>query len=163
MHKWVKMGKIGKPHGLEGWLSVYTDADMERYSPWFIEINKDWQPLPLTEIRHLNQKTIIHLQDINTPEAAQSYSGKIIAIPRNQLPALPPHQYYWTDLENLNVINLQQQALGKIDYLFQTGAQSIMVVKDKHRRRLIPFQRPQIVKAVDLDKGQIIIDWDTEF
>jgi 16S rRNA processing protein RimM len=161
--KLVNMGKIGQPHGLKGWLVVHTSSDLKAYSSWFIQSPLGWQPLTIVDTRLLNHKTIIQLQGVNDIEAAQPYSGKTIAVPRDQLPALPDNQYYWTDLEGSQVINLKHQSLGQVDYLFQAGLQIILVVKKEHRRYLIPFQVPQIVKEVDLKQQQITLDWDVDF
>ena len=52
--------------------------------------------------------------------------------------------------------------LGRIDHLFETGANDVMVVKGD-RERLIPYLWEQVVKRVDLAAGEMRVDWDPDF
>jgi 16S rRNA processing protein RimM len=46
--------------------------------------------------------------------------------------------------------------------MLETGANDVIVVKGD-RERLIPYVTEQVVKSVDLDKQQMIVDWDADF
>ena len=72
-------------------------------------------------------------------------------------------EYYWVDLEGLEVVTTEGVALGEVSHLFATGANDVMVVKDGERERLIPFVLEQFVHEVDLDAGRITVDWDPDF
>ena len=56
-------------------------------------------------------------------------------------------QYYWADLEGLQVENQDGQLLGRIDHLLETGSADVMVIVQRCRDRrgkercLIPFMR----------------------
>lgn len=82
---------------------------------------------------------------------------------RSELPPLEEGEFYWTDLEGLRVETVSGKPLGVVDYLFATGANDVMVVKDGKRERLIPFVRERVVTRVDLDAGVVVVDWDPEF
>ena len=88
--------------------------------------------------------------------------GRAIAVRRNQLPVLEQDEYYWSDLEGLRVRNLDGADLGVVSYLFDTGANDVMVVRNA-RERLIPYVWGQVVKRVELEAGGILVDWDPEF
>ena len=59
------------------------------------------------------------------------------------------------------MINLEGDSLGQVDHLLETGANDVLVAKSD-RERLIPYV-PQTVHKVDLEKGQILVDWDKDF
>ena len=82
---------------------------------------------------------------------------------RSALPAPKPGEYYWADLEGLEVENVEGIALGRISHLLATGANDVMVVKDGDRERLVPFVVGQYVKQVDFGAGRITVDWDPDF
>jgi len=48
-----------------------------------------------------------------------------------------------------------------VDYLFETGANDVMVVKGV-RQHLLPFIA-QVIKEIDLDGDLISVDWDPDF
>ena len=70
-------------------------------------------------------------------------------------------EFYWTDLEGLRVRNRQGVELGKVDRLFGTGSNDVMVVSGD-RQRLIPFTA-DAVTSVDLETRVITVDWDPDF
>ena len=79
-----------------------------------------------------------------------------------QLPAAQPGEYYWSDLQGLEVVTLQGESLGTVDHLLETGANDVLVVTGE-RERLIPFVLGQVVDDVDLERGEIRVDWDRDF
>ena len=78
---------------------------------------------------------------------------------RERLPETGGGQYYWSDLEGLSVVHRDGTELGKVDYLLETGANDVMVVKGEEER-LIPFVMDKVVLDVDLAKGEISVDWE---
>jgi 16S rRNA processing protein RimM len=61
-----------------------------------------------------------------------------------------------------------RQRLGVISKLMETGANDVLVVAADaqsidQRERLIPYVPEQFVLAVDLDAGEMLVDWDPEF
>ena len=79
-----------------------------------------------------------------------------------QLAALDTDEYYWADLIGLEVFNEQQDLLGKVVRLMETGANDVLVVEGK-KETLIPFAQPEIIKSVDLAAGKIIADWEADY
>jgi 16S rRNA processing protein RimM len=58
----------------------------------------------------------------------------------------------------------QAVLLGSVDYLIETGANDVLVVKPSagsidDRERLIPYLPGDVVTAVDLGRGVIEVDW----
>ena len=60
------------------------------------------------------------------------------------------------------MVSREGNALGKVDHLFETGSNDVMVVVGD-RERLIPFIWGQVVQEVDLGAGVLTVDWDPEF
>jgi 16S rRNA processing protein RimM len=49
-----------------------------------------------------------------------------------------------------------------VERLLETGANDVLVVKGE-RERLIPFLPGRVVSAVDLERGELKVDWDADF
>jgi 16S rRNA processing protein RimM len=105
---------------------------------------------------------IAKLRASDDRDAAYALIGGEIAVPRDRLAPLPPGEYYWTDLEGLEVRTLEGVSLGRVDHLLATGAHDVLVL-DGEPARLIPFVPGAVVRSVDLANGLIVADWSPEF
>jgi 16S rRNA processing protein RimM len=103
----------------------------------------------------------VRLGGYDDRDAAAGLIGTDIGIPRDQLPEAGKDQFYWSDLEGLRVLHRDGTELGKLDHMLETGANDVMVVKGE-TERLIPFVMNEVVLGVDLEKGEIEVDWEWE-
>ncbi|MBU0455218.1 MAG: ribosome maturation factor RimM [Gammaproteobacteria bacterium] len=166
MPSFIVVGQFGKPHALDGWIKVHSHTDpaeaIKKYSPWYIQQDHQWQPIAIDGIQAHHSHFIVHIQDVNSPEAARVYVNKKIGVPQDQLPPLKPGEYYWSDLEGLTVFNQDHILLGTIDHLMATKSNDVMVIVGE-KRHLIPFIKDQFVLSIDLKKQEMIVLWDPEF
>jgi len=88
--------------------------------------------------------------------------GADIAVERSELPACEPGEYYWADLEGLEVVTPAGDRLGTVDHLVATGGHDVLVLAGKPER-LIPFVHGAVIRGVDLVAGVIVADWSPEF
>lgn len=163
---YITVGKIGSTYGIQGWLKIfsYTEfgASILEYAPWYISSDQShWEPIEIEDGRLHNNSIIVKLKDINTPEAARLFTGKTIAIRREQLPDLKKDEYYWSDLEGLTVINQRGEILGTVIYLIETGSNDVLVVKlANNKEEAIPYLPGSVVLSVDLEKKEIHVNWE---
>jgi 16S rRNA processing protein RimM len=113
-------------------------------------------------LREQGKGVVLKLPGCETREDAERHLGEEIWIPRAALPAPRPGEYYWVDLEGLEVLTVDGQSLGRISHMLATGANDVMVVAGE-RERLIPFTQGLAVQSVDLDAQRVVVDWDPEF
>lgn len=161
----VIVGRIGAPHGVKGWVKIisFTEptTNILDYQPWLIQQKNHWVTVTVdAEQVHANA-IVVKLPGCDDRDTAQTYTNADIAITADQLPALETNEFYWHDLIGATVINLQQVTLGVVDHLIATGSNDVMIVKAE-RERLIPYIS-QVIKKVDLEAKQIIVDWDADF
>lgn len=162
--KTVTLGKIGTTFGVHGWLKIHTFTEFGPaildYLPWLTQkANGSIEPLPVQDSKLHGDNVLIKIKDINTPEAAKHFTNQLILIPREQLPELAQHDYYWSDLVGLTVINQTGLVLGKVIYLMETGANDVLIVKGE-KEHAIPYLPTSVVKSVDLEKQEIHVDWE---
>jgi 16S rRNA processing protein RimM len=163
---WVAVGKITGLFGVKGWIKIFSYTEPRdgilNYSPWYLLVNGEHMCVEPDAGKQHGKGVIAHLQSINDRDAAARLINAEIAIHRDQLPSAEEGEYYWADLIGLKVVTLDGKALGTVSYLFETGANDVMVVAGD-RERLIPFLRDSVVRRIDLKKGLIEVDWDPEF
>ncbi|TNG00964.1 MAG: ribosome maturation factor RimM, partial [Gammaproteobacteria bacterium] len=158
--------KISGAFGVKGQIRVfsYTEAqeDILKYDPWKIGSGDVWQDLHIVSGQKHGKGIIVQLEGCTDRDAALNLVGQNIAVYRDQMPPVGPNEYYWTDLEGLQVVTQNGVKLGQVAYLFETGSNDVLVVKGK-KEYLIPFILDQVVLSVDLEKQTIQVDWDPDF
>jgi 16S rRNA processing protein RimM len=162
---YVTVGKFGAPHGVTGWIKVwsYTQPidNILLYHPWHMHYQNRWQAIEIEESKVHGDALLVKLANCNDRNQASLYTNIVLGIEREKLPALSNNEYYWHDLQGLTVQNLHGETVGKVDHLFSTGANDVLVVEGK-QRYLIPYVWDVYIKSVDLAQSSITVDWDIE-
>ena len=161
------LGRIVGLFGVAGWVKVesYTEprARILKYRPWLLKAGGRETEVAKVQGRAQGKGVVAGLPDVGDRDAAMPWIGAEIWVPRSALPKPKRGEYYWADLEGLDVVTTDGAALGKVSHLFSTGANDVVVVRDGERERMIPFVLKQFVREVDLDAGRIVVDWDADF
>lgn len=158
----VTVGRIVGLFGVQGWVKVYSHTRPREailhYTPWVIELKDGVRELGLAEGRRHGKGIVARLAGYTDRDQAAGLVGTDITVRTTQLPPPAKNEYYWTQLENLRVVTRAGVELGRVDHLFETGANDVMVVRGE-RERLIPFAEP-VVQKVDIAAGVIYVDWE---
>ena len=167
----VVLGKIVSVHGVKGDVKVYSFTEpltnVLNYPHWTLKRDGEVKQVEVASGRLQGKVLVAKLKGLDDREVARTFAGFDICVPRNLLPELSDGDYYWYELEGLKVIDQAGQLLGKVDYLFETGANDVMVVKPctdslDGRERLLPYTE-QCVLSIDLSAGEMRVDWDADF
>lgn len=165
--KFVLLGKIVGVHGVRGELKLesYTEPRTQIfcYQPWLMRSAAGENAVGDCRGRAQGKGLVAELPGITDRDAAAALVGTEIWVTRSALPAPKPGEYYWSDLEGLEVVTVEGVALGRVSHLVATGANDVLIVKGAERERLIPFLVGQYVTKVDLDADRLTVDWDPEF
>ena len=164
----VVVGRVRRPHGLEGALLVNpeTDHPEEVYRPGQVfavsDVAKD---LP----RRLTLETAasgakgwrLGFEEIGDRETAGRYAGGALELAEEELAALDENEFFLHDLVGLAVRDVDGHVLGRVDWVFDRPGQPVLVVlderDDRREERLIPFSSA-IVRSVDIEAGVVHID-----
>ena len=161
----ILMGRVAGLFGVKGWVKVHSytrprEAILD-YDTWQLKLAGSWREFEVAEGRMQGAGVIARLKGIEDRDAAARLVGVDIAIDRPQLPALKRGEVYWADLEGMKVINLDGVEFGTVSYLFETGANDVMVVQGE-RERLLPYIA-SVIREVDLANRTVRVDWDKDF
>ncbi|MBZ0330247.1 ribosome maturation factor RimM [Halomonas sp. ANAO-440] len=172
----VVLGKLTSPYGVKGWLKVYShtspmDGILE-YPEWVLRQGTALTRHRLLQGRRHGKGLVALLEGVDGREAAEAMAGAEILLPKSALPGLPRGDYYWHQLEGLVVATREGEVLGRVSYLFETGANDVLVVKGDpegeppaidDRERLLPYLPDEVIVEVDLAAGTMTVDWDPAF
>lgn len=164
----VVVARVVGAHGVRGSVRVVSYCDTPEAFDQFPTLRaqtRDGQTrdLGLRNWRASAKGLLLDLEGISDRDAAEALTGAELCVDRELLPPLPPGQYYWTDLEGMQVLGGDGIELGTVSHLFESGAHPTMAVQDGQRQRLIPFVLDRVVQTVDLQARRIQVDWDPDF
>ena len=168
------VGRISTVHGVRGWVKIKSFTELAEtvfdYQPWLIEKDGITHKVEIDAWKRQGDGLIAHLQGVDDRDDARDWCHKDISVAKATIPKLEEKEFYWYQLEGLSVYSChdqQEQRLGLVTSLLETGANDVLVVKgdsdsiDK-RERLIPYTQNYVLN-VDLDSMRIDVDWDPDF
>lgn len=162
----VGVGRVSGIFGVKGWIKVFSYTEVREniltYSPWILRKGKESKEVKLVD-GHRHGKTIVAcLQGLDDRDDAAELNGWDILIHAEQLPLPGKDEYYWADLIGLRVKTVGGIDFGVVKQMLETGANDVVVVSGD-RERLIPFLQGQAIVNVDLQAGEMLVDWDPDF
>ncbi len=178
----VEVGRIAGAWGVKGWIKVQPfAADPQALfssKRWFLKPPEEPRParpgtapypglLKVAESREHGDGVIARLHDVADRNGAEALRGARIFVARSSFPTADTDEFYWVDLIGLAVINRDEQALGTVVGLLDTGAHSVLRVlpdggKGEADERLIPFVA-QYIDEVSLESRRIRVDWGPDY
>jgi 16S rRNA processing protein RimM len=168
----VVLGKIGKVHGIKGWLRLNSftapPENILDYPQLSATIGQNVQVLEVDDSKQQPNGLLVHFTGYDVPETARVLTGLEVWVDSSALPALEADTYYWHELMGMAVSNEQGQLLGEVSDMLETGANDVMVVSATERsiddrERLIPYLKDAVIKSVDRESKVILVDWDASY
>jgi 16S rRNA processing protein RimM len=162
----VTLGRISGVFGVKGWVKVrsYTEPrdNIVGFAVWTLQQSGVESKVELEDGRSHGANVVVKLRGVDDRDRAHELIGADVLVERAELPACKPGEYYWTDLEGLEVRGVGGELLGIVDHLVATGANDVLVLAGEPGR-LIPFVVGDVIRSVDLDAGVIVANWSPEF
>jgi 16S rRNA processing protein RimM len=160
--KLVPLGRISGVFGVKGWVKIhsYTEPrdNIVGFRVWTLRRAGSERTIEIDEGRAHGGNVVAKLHGVDDRDEAHDLIGFEVLVERAALPDCRPGEYYWTDLEGLEVRNVGGVLLGKVDHLLATGSNDVLVLEGEPAR-LIPFLTGSVIRSVDLDAGVIVADW----
>jgi 16S rRNA processing protein RimM len=166
------VGSINGVYGIKGWVKVFSHTSPTEqillYQPWSLHKGSKQVSVEVKEGK-LHGKGVIVLPDgFETRNDAESLVGYEIRIDANQLPELPEGEFYWHELEGMQVVNRAGEVFGVVDRMIETGANDVMVVSATSdsvddEERLIPFVIDEIVDEIDMEQRTLTVNWEKDY
>ncbi len=150
-----RLGHIRSTHGLKGEVHIKLDVDQpERYSQlkvFYLERESALIPFFLQHITMKGNKTLVKFEDIDSLEEARPLIGAALYLPLEDLPPLEGgDSYYYHELIQSQVVDVNQGALGSITHIYDQTPQPILGMNYRQREVLIPHNK------------DIILGWDRD-
>lgn len=169
----VVVGRIGKPHGIRGEVTVElrTDEPERRFAPGArLVVEGTGRPVTVTTHHWHQGRLLVRFEEFSDRTAAEAARGWMLTAEVD--PAERPEEedtYYDRQLIGLRVLTADGQDAGTVDFVVHLPAQDLLEVSTAEGTRLVPFVTA-LVPQVDLAAGTLtladvpglLVDLDTE-
>ena len=152
----LEIGKIVGTHGLRGDLKVRLnsgDPDL------LMTLKQISLRLPTGEILTMDiSRQVLHkgqvllrLQGCDSINQVEQMVGSQVLLAEDLLPELDDDEYYWKQLDGLQVVDQKRGAIGQLQDLFNSTAHDTYVVRGRFGEILIPAVQ-QFILGIDLEE-----------
>ncbi|HJA22231.1 ribosome maturation factor RimM [Limosilactobacillus panis] len=161
--KLYNVGKIVNTHGIRGEVRVIPTTDFidQRFAPQQkLYLQTTGEPLELTVEKARQHKGFVLVKfvgydNINDVERFRDHELQVSG--DDQQP-LEDGQYYYHQIIGLTVKTADGQELGTIKEILSPGANDVWVVQRPGKQDLLLPVIDDVVKQVDLDNGQVLVE-----
>lgn len=155
------IGYIAGTHGLRGEVRVkpqthFIEERFARGAKVFLDDGEEMRVLTVEHAREQKGMVIVKFKEINHIDAVEEWRSYRLCVGEDQLPELDEDEIYYHDLLHMQVMTTQQEALGEVCEILETGAHVIIRVKGD-KELLIPYVKP-FIQHVDIKEKRLIVE-----
>ena len=116
-------------------------------------------PLTVARVRQKPPFLLVGFKEIEDETQASEFRNTYLYVKTSDLPKLPEGEYYFLQLIGLNAVNINDEKIGILSEILETGANDVYVIrKDDGSEELVP-DVPQFIRQIDIDNHFIKIDF----
>lgn len=156
--KEIKVGKIIGFHGLKGEVKVKSSTDFakERFqvgNELFLSDQKNIIEVKIRSVRYHKNNYLIAFDGYPSLNDVEMFKGYDLIVKEEMLNELEEDEFYYFDLIGMKVYDHDNNLLGTVSSVMETGANEVLVIKGD-KEILIPFV-DHFIKDIDLDNKTI--------
>jgi 16S rRNA processing protein RimM len=148
---YLTVGFIRRPHGVQGEMvmDLHTDFPERMKSGRKLLVGEEHLPQTLTSVRPHQAALLVKFKGIDTPEQAGQFRNQWVYIRASEAPKLPEGRIYQHQLIGFQVVDENDQPLGKLVEILETGANNVYVVRDESGHEILLPAIPPVILETD--------------
>lgn len=161
MEEYLEIGQIVNTNGLKGLLKVKPLTDditrFEELETIYIQIHSQLVEKKIEKVRYVKNMVLLKLEGIDDINEAEKYRNLYIKINRKDIKELPENSYLIVDMLKCEVYTEENELLGKMIDVLQTGSNDVYVVKNENGKEILLPAIKDVVKKIDIQNKKIIV------
>lgn len=147
----MSIGFLRRPHGLRGEIvmDLHTDFPERMKKGRQVFVGEEHKPMTLANVRPHQSGLLVKFDDIDTPEEAGLYRNQWVYVRTKDVP-LPQGQHYKHELLGLKVVDEDDNLLGELVEILETGANDVFIVRDDSGKEILLPNIPSVVLDLDI-------------
>ena len=141
MEELFRVGVISNTHGIRGEVKVYPTTDNVRrfddLKEVILDTGKEQLILHVTSVKYFKNMVILKFKEFDNINDIIPYKGMDLLVTRENAIPLEEGEYYIADIIGSKVITDEDNILGTLTDVLQTGANDVYVVKTKDGKEVL--------------------------
>lgn len=151
------VGRIGRPHGLQGYVAVHPDTDNpDRFAPGSGVTSGSGRSLTVERSQWRADSLLVRFTEVQDRTAAEALTGEFLFIEEAERRRLADDEYWPDDLIGLEVESAGGDVAGTVEDVIEGSAQYRLVVRGEVGVFEVPFVAA-LVPDVDLERRRIVL------
>ncbi|NJN79797.1 MAG: 16S rRNA processing protein RimM [Anaerolineales bacterium] len=149
---YLAIGFLRRPHGVMGEMimDLHTDFPERIKTGRKVYLGDKHEAATIGNVRAHGDGLLIKIRGCDTPETAGRYRNHWVYVKSTEVPQLPAGQVYKYELVGLQVMDDENNLLGEVTEVLETGANDVYVVKNAEKEILLPAI-PDVILKVDME------------
>jgi 16S rRNA processing protein RimM len=154
---YLAIGYLRRPHGVNGEIimDLHTDFPDRIKSGRKIYIGDKHEAATFDTVREHSNSLLISIRGYDTPEAVGRFRNQWVYVKAKEVPPLPEGQHYKYEFIDLEVVDDNGNALGKVAEILETGANDVYVVRDEAGKEILLPAIPSVILEVDMESRKM--------
>ena len=161
MEDLLQVGVMTSTHGIRGEVKVFPTTDdpnrFRKLKQVILDTGKEQLEMEIASVKFFKNMVIVKFKGIDDINDVEKYRKAGIYVTRENAVPLDENEYFIADLIGLRVIYDEEEELGVIDDVLQTGANDVYIVKKKQTPDLLIPAIKDCIKNVNIEEGTMIV------
>jgi 16S rRNA processing protein RimM len=148
---YLVVGFLRRAHGLRGEIimDLHTDFPERLRSGRRVFVGEGYMPMTLAGARPHAKGMLVKFKDVETPEQAGQMRNQWVYVRATDLPSLPEGKLYQHELFGFQVVDENENSLGELVEILETGANDVYVVRDESGKEILLPAIPSVILETD--------------
>ena len=158
--RFIAVGQVVKPHGVRGEVAVEVLTDFPGRFALLERVylsEDDPRPVALESVRFHKGRALLKLGGYDDRTAVEALRGELVLVPIDEAMPLEPDQYYQDDLIGLEVWTTDEEYLGQVVEILETGANDVYIVQGERGEILLPAIA-DVIQWIDLEENRMVVE-----
>lgn len=161
MEDLLRVGVIANTHGIRGEVKVFPTTDeKERFKDLkkvILDTEKEQKVLEIQSVRFFKNLVILKFKGIDNINDIEMYKGKDLLVTREDAVPLEEGEYFIADLLDLDVYSDEDEKIGVLYDVMQTGANDVYVVKTEEGKEILLPAIDECILDIDLEESRMTV------
>src|SRR6266508_5043272 len=148
---YLVVGFLRRAHGLQGEMimDLHTDFPERFRNGRKLFVGEEYKVMKVESVRSHAKGMLIKFKGIETPEDTAQFRNQWVYVKASDVPASPEGQNYQHELFGFKVVDENENPLGELVEIIETGANDVYVVRDESGKEILLPAIPSVI--LDLD------------